>query len=288
MVRAGLQSGVAPGFRANVVLGGKLRFVSDLQLPAHGPASAVRAGHPLLPRSRARHSGTVGRNWRPDAVRSGSAYRPDAAWKGRLPGKRISRLGIPASRVVPEIRQSVHETIREKTCQTDRIKSENYRRPQPGPDRRMPRQPGIPLHRRSAIAKPARTDRPRRKEPSQRQDRHPRAGPRRGRRAPGRDPARKAEGPAPRHRPETPTARERRLERRRQRRRKKLKCTQQKAANEGPGGLSSMQHARARRDHPTCTAKSSLKSAANRRNPALLENRRQARTLATSGITFAG
>lgn len=37
MVRADIQSGVAPGFRANVFPGGRLRFVSDLQLPVHSP-----------------------------------------------------------------------------------------------------------------------------------------------------------------------------------------------------------------------------------------------------------
>ena len=51
------------------------------------------------------------------------------------------------------------------------------------------------VHRWGAIPKPARTDRPRDKRPSQCQDRHPRTGPRRGLRAPGRDLVRKAEGP---------------------------------------------------------------------------------------------
>ncbi len=43
-----------------------------------------------------------------------------------LPGKRSSRLGIPASRIVSKIRQSVHETIQEETFQSDRFKSGNY------------------------------------------------------------------------------------------------------------------------------------------------------------------
>ena len=47
-------------------------------------------------------------------------------WKGRLPGKGNRRSRVSASRIVPEIRQSVHETIREETCQPDRIKSGNY------------------------------------------------------------------------------------------------------------------------------------------------------------------
>ena len=146
------------------------------------------------------------------------------------------------------------------------------RRPQPGPDRRMPRQPGISLHRRGALAKPARTDWPRGKRPSQRQDRRPRTGRRRGRRVSGGDPARQAEGPAPRHVRETPARRRTPTGTTSSTPIKKAEKHPAKGGKrKGPGGLSSTPHtSRARRrDHPTCAAKSSLKSAANRRNPAL-------------------
>ena len=77
MVRADIQSGVAPGFRANVFLGGKLRFVSDLQLPVHGPAKCNSRGPP------------------PSSF-AGSTYRPDAAWKG--PAGKISLERISAGK----------------------------------------------------------------------------------------------------------------------------------------------------------------------------------------------
>ena len=84
--------------------------------PSTARRSAIRAGHPL-PRS-------------PDqpTVRMllGKGLQERSPWKGSLPGKGIGRSRVPASHVVPEIRQSVHETVREETCQLDRIKSGNY------------------------------------------------------------------------------------------------------------------------------------------------------------------
>ena len=102
MVRAGRKAGVAPGFRADAVIGARLRLESDLRLPVHGPASGSRAGH-LLPRSQAGPGGTSDRNRRPGAVRPGTGYRTEAAGKGKQ--------HTLASRIVPKTRPSVHGAI---------------------------------------------------------------------------------------------------------------------------------------------------------------------------------
>ncbi len=84
MVRAGIQPGLAPGFHANVFLGGKLRFRPDLRLPVHGPVKRNSRGPLLSPSAGALH-GMVGRNRPQCAMPSGSDCRPDATGKG-LPG----------------------------------------------------------------------------------------------------------------------------------------------------------------------------------------------------------
>ncbi|MDE2914918.1 MAG: hypothetical protein OXL68_18600 [Paracoccaceae bacterium] len=105
-------------------------------LPVHGPASASRAGH-LLPRSRAQSlvRDTVGCNRQPDAARPNRlpnrgclerACREELLGKGVCRERETAEAGLPDSRAVPAIRQSVHETIREETCRPDRIKSGNY------------------------------------------------------------------------------------------------------------------------------------------------------------------
>ncbi len=138
------------------------------------------------------------------------------------------------------------------------------------------------VHRRGAFPKPARTDRPRGKRPSQCQDRHPCTGPRRGRRAPGLDPARKAEGSVPRHDPETSTARERRPERCRQRRHEGLTGPNQRRNTKGGAAYRQRRTPLPRRDHQNHAAKSSLKGPACRRIPADLNRRRHTR------IAFSG
>ena len=88
MVRAGIRPGLAPGFRANVLPGGKLRFVSDLQLPAHSPAKCNSRRPPSSPFASAAHGMPHGTGARAERPRSRTGYRPDAHRKGCLPGKR--------------------------------------------------------------------------------------------------------------------------------------------------------------------------------------------------------
>ena len=104
--------------------------------PSTARRSAIRAGHPLhrsQARSMARPVAIGGcralRISLPARMLLGKGLPGRAPWKGSPPGKGIGRSRVPASHVVPEIRQSVHETIREKTCRPDRIKSGNYTSP---------------------------------------------------------------------------------------------------------------------------------------------------------------
>ncbi len=122
MVRAGLQAGVAPGFRANVVPGGKLDVVTYLQ-PVHGPAKCNSRGP--LPSS---FTSAAQRQGRPQSATGRRAFRNSLPAQHCL--ERMSagkgKQSAPASRIASEIRQPVHETIREETCQPDRIKLGNY------------------------------------------------------------------------------------------------------------------------------------------------------------------